>query len=228
MTLCVGVIIFVLTFVFPKFASLFADMWEILPLPTKILMTTSTMVTAYWHVLLIAMLMMVIVSWYILQLKKVKTCIDRFAIKAPLLGSVMVTVYTSQSLRILGSLIQGSVPLLEALTITRATIKNIFYQRFIENIIESAKEGRGIFYAFSQTDFMPETVKQVIKTGEESGRLDFAMLKLADYYDGEIEKQFKTLSTVIEPVALIIMGVIVGFIVMSIVLPIFKLSRAIK
>ena len=227
MGLSLCVIIFVLTFVFPKFADLFADVWEILPASTKILMGVSNFTLEYWYVLIIALLLVLFGSWMALKNKKVLTILDRVKIKTPLIGNLFIMAYTSQMLRTLGFLIGGGVPLLDGLTTTRETIKNTLYQNFVDKIITSAKDGKGISYAFLRTEFLPETVKQVIKTGEDSGKLDFVMIKLSDYYDNEMEKQLKLVSTIIEPVALLIMGVVVGFIVMSIVLPIFKLSQAV-
>ena len=227
MGLSLCVIIFVLTFVFPKFADLFADVWEILPASTKILMGVSNFTLEYWYVLIIAFLLVLFGSWMALQNRTVLTILDRVKIKTPLIGNLFIMAYTSQMLRTLGFLIGGGVPLLDGLTTTRETIKNTLYQNFVDKIIKSAKDGQGISYAFLRTEFLPETVKQVIKTGEDSGKLDFVMIKLSDYYDNEMEKQLKLVSTIIEPVALLIMGVVVGFIVMSIVLPIFKLSQAV-
>ena len=227
MGLSLCVIVFVLTFVFPKFADLFADVWEILPASTKILMGVSNFTLEYWYVLIIALLLVIFGSWMALKNRTVLTILDRVKIKTPLIGNLFIMAYTSQMLRTLGFLIGGGVPLLDGLTTTRETIKNTLYQNFVDKIIKSAKDGQGISYAFLRTEFLPETVKQVIKTGEDSGKLDFVMIKLSDYYDNEMEKQLKLVSTIIEPVALLIMGVVVGFIVMSIVLPIFKLSQAV-
>lgn len=227
MVLSLCVTIFVITFVFPKFANLFADIWDILPLSTKILMAVSSFTLEYWYALIIGLFFVLFISWTILTSKKVIPTIDRLKIRTPLIGKLFIMAYTSQMLRTLGFLIGGGVPLLEGLTTTRETIRNMLYQGFIDKVIQSAKDGKGIAYAFLQTEFLPETVKQVIKTGEDSGKLDFVMIKLSDYYDNEMEKQFKLLSTIIEPLALLVMGVVVGFIVMSIVLPIFKLSKAI-
>ena len=209
------------------FADLFADVWEILPASTKILMGVSNFTLEYWYLLIIALLLVLFGSWMALKNRKVLTILDRVKIKTPLIGNLFIMAYTSQMLRTLGFLIGGGVPLLDGLTTTRETIKNTLYQDFVDKIIKSAKDGQGISYAFLRTDFLPETVKQVIKTGEDSGKLDFVMIKLSDYYDNEMEKQLKLVSTIIEPVALLIMGVVVGFIVMSIVLPIFKLSQAV-
>lgn len=227
MVLSLCVTIFVITFVFPKFANLFADIWDILPLSTKILMAVSSFTLEYWYALIIGLFFVLFISWTILTSKKVIPTIDRLKIRTPLIGKLFIMAYTSQMLRTLGFLIGGGVPLLEGLNTTRETIRNMLYQGFIDKVIQSAKDGKGIAYAFLQTEFLPETVKQVIKTGEDSGKLDFVMIKLSDYYDNEMEKQFKLLSTIIEPLALLVMGVVVGFIVMSIVLPIFKLSKAI-
>ena len=226
--LCLGVIVFILTFVFPKFADLFADIWEVLPLSTKILMATSRFVLEYWYVVIIALATLPVIVWNILQHEKVKPHIDRITIETPVIGKLCVMVYTSQILRSLSFLLGASVPLLEALDITRGTIRNILYKKFIDNIIDAAREGKGVAHAFLHTKFLPETVKQVIKTGEESGRLDFAMMKLSHYYDSEVEEQFKLFSIIIEPLALLVMGAVVGFIVMSVVLPIFKLSRTVR
>jgi type II secretory pathway component PulF len=227
MALSLCVIVFVLTFVFPKFADLFADVWEILPASTKILMGVSNFTLEYWYLLIIALILVAFTCWSSLKSKKVIALLDKIKIKTPLIGTIFIMAYTSQMLRTLGFLINGGVPLLDGLNTTRETIRNTLYQSFVDKIIKSAKDGQGVSAAFLQTDFLPETVKQVIKTGEDSGKLDFVMIRLSDYYDGEMEKQLKLLSTIIEPLALLIMGVVVGFIVMSIVLPIFKLSRAI-
>jgi type II secretory pathway component PulF len=226
--LCFGVIVFVLTFVFPKFAALFADIWDVLPASTKILMAISRLVLDYWYAILIGLPALVLLFLNILQHQKVRPHIDRLKIVVPIVGRLYIMAYTSQMLRTLGFLLAGGVPLLEALTITRDASRNILYQAFIEDVIDGAKEGKGISYTFSQTEFLPETVKQVIKTGEDSGKMDFVMVRLAEYYDDEMEKQFKLLSTIIEPLALLMMGAVVGLIVMAIVFPIFKLSRAVQ
>jgi len=226
--LCLGVIVFILTFVFPKFADLFADIWEVLPLSTKILMAASHFVLEYWYAVIIALAVLPLTVWNVLQHEKVKPYIDRITIEAPVIGKLLVMVYTSQFLRSLSFLLGASVPLLEALNITRETVRNILYKTFIDNIIDDAREGKGIAHAFLQTKFLPETVKQVIKTGEESGSLNFVMRKLSNHFDSEVEEQFKLFSIIIEPLALLVMGAVVGFIVMSVMLPIFKLSRTVR
>jgi type II secretory pathway component PulF len=226
--LCLGVIVFILTFVFPKFADLFADIWEVLPLSTKILMAVSHYVLEYWYAVIIVLTALPVTVWNILQHEKVKPYIDRITIEAPVIGKLLIMVYTSQLLRSLSFLLDARVPLLEALNITRGTVRNILYKTFIDNIIDAAREGKGVAYAFLHTKFIPETVKQVIKTGEEAGRLNFVMMKLSHHYDSEVEEQFKLFSIIIEPLALLVMGSVVGFIVMSVVLPIFKLSRTVR
>jgi type II secretory pathway component PulF len=227
LVLCFGVVVFILTFVFPKFSALFAEIWDVLPVSTKILMKLSDLMLSYWYIFLVGTLILYLFLWWVLKQNKVRLCMDRFKISLPVVGKLFVMIYTAQMLRILGFLIKGSVPLLESLTITREIVGNIFYKNFIGNIIEAAQEGKGIAHTFLQTDFIPETVKQVVKTGEDSSRLDFVMIRLADYYDNEIEQQLQLCTFIIEPLALIVMGGFVGFIVMSIVMPIFKLTKAV-
>ena len=151
MGLSLCVIIFVLTFVFPKFADLFADVWEILPASTKILMGVSNFTLEYWYILIIALLLVIFGSWMALKNRTVLTILDRVKIKTPLIGNLFIMAYTSQMLRTLGFLIGGGVPLLDGHTTTRETIKNTLYQNIVDKNIKSAKDWQGISYAIIRT-----------------------------------------------------------------------------
>jgi len=223
----VGVIIFMLSFVFPRFTVLFKGVEEILPPTTRFLMASSGFLRADWPFVVAFIALAWTGMTFFLRTDRGRLAIDRLKITLPLISGVTIKVYISQLLRTLGFLIGSNVPLLEALVITRRGMANQLFSRFVDRIYENVEAGKGIAPAFEETDFIPETVTQMIKTGEEAQKLSPVMLRLSDYYEGEIKGQVKKLTTVIEPVLLILMGIVVGLIVVSLILPIFKLSRVV-
>jgi type II secretory pathway component PulF len=143
----------------------------------------------------------------------------------PLLKNIFIRIYLVQMMRTLGFLMGCNVPLMDALQITRRGVNNQIFVRFIDETTRNLEEGKGMSPAFIDSAFIPESAKQIVKTGEETQNIAKVMLRLSDYYENEIDDQMKKFATIIEPVLLIIMGVVVGGIVMSLILPIFKLSK---
>jgi type II secretory pathway component PulF len=129
-------------------------------------------------------------------------------------------------LRTLGHLMESAVPILQALDVTRDTIKNRYFGQFIEQIQEHVRQGGKFAQPFSNYPFILDSVKQMVATGEETGDLPNVMLRLAKFYDAEVDRELKTISSMIEPMALIVMGAVVGVIVSSVILPLFKLAHA--
>lgn len=122
---------------------------------------------------------------------------------------------------------ESQVPLLEALEVTRATFTNRYFCYFIDRIRDHVEEGGKFAHTFASYPYILESAKQMVVTGEETGNLAAVMLRLAEFYDTEVEQELKTVSSMIEPVALMILGAVVGLIVASVVLPLFKISSAI-
>jgi type II secretory pathway component PulF len=152
---------------------------------------------------------------------------DRLALSGPIAGRLSTKIYTSQFLRTLGNLLESSVPLIESLEQTRGTIGNQYFRQFVERIAERVRQGGKFSQPFATYPYAPETVKQMVATGEETGSLPTVMLRLADFYDEEVERELKNLASMIEPLALIMMGAVVGLIVSSVILPIFKLASTV-
>jgi type II secretory pathway component PulF len=155
-----------------------------------------------------------------------KTLIDWSSIKLPLIAGMSNKINTCSMLRTLGHLMESAVPILQALDVTRDTIKNQYFGQFIEQIQEHVRQGGKFAQPFSNYPFILDSVKQMVATGEEIGDLPNVMLRLAKFYDAEVDRELKTLSAMIEPMALIAMGAVVGVIVSSVVLPLFKLAHA--
>ncbi|MBI5740462.1 MAG: type II secretion system F family protein [Nitrospirae bacterium] len=222
----VAVVIFLLVFVFPRFAVMFEEIKDLLPPTTKLLIWLSGLMTSYWH---LGVILTGISGWGLhayIKSDKGRLAFHRLKLKLPLVANIYILTYLAQTMRILGFLMHSNVPLIDALKITRKTCKNIIFAEFIEKIADNVEQGKGMSFAFTEADFVPESAKQIIRTGEETQNLPKVMLRLSDYYEEEIDNRLQGISTVIEPMLLIMMGLVVGVIVISLILPIFKLSKA--
>ncbi|MGD8891940.1 MAG: type II secretion system F family protein [Desulfobacterales bacterium] len=220
------VIVFILVFVLPKFTAFFVGKESILPWTTRFLMAASASLQHYWWVYILVLIGTVLgfTAWG--KSKQGRALIDRFFISGPLISGLSNKIYTCEMLRTLGYLMESQVPLLKAIEVTTPTIWNQYYRRFLEKIKDTVDQGGRFAQIFSDYSYIPQTVKQMVTIGEEVGKLPMVMLRLARFYDTEIEQEFKKFAAMIEPIALIIMGGIVGLIISSIVLPMFKLSQA--
>jgi type II secretory pathway component PulF len=147
-------------------------------------------------------------------------------ISFPLISGLANKIYTCEMLRTLGYLMESHVPLLEAMAVTRPTIWNQYYRQFAERIRMHIDQGGRFAQPFASYAYIPQTVKQMVAIGEEAGQLPQVLMRLVKFYDMEIEQELKKLASMIEPIALIVMGGVVGVIVSSIILPLFKLSQA--
>jgi type II secretory pathway component PulF len=220
------VVVFVLVGVLPKFTAFFEGKEHILPLTTRFLMAMSASMREYWWIYLIGC------AGFVLGLKLFKNSergqilIDWSFIKLPLLSRLSNKINTCSMLRTLGNLMESAVPILQALDVTRDTIKNRYFKHFIQKIQDRVREGGKFTQPFSDYPFILDSVKQMVATGEEVGNLSEVMLRLAKFYDAEVDRELKNIATLIEPMALVVMGAMVGVIVSSVVLPLFRLAHA--
>jgi type IV pilus assembly protein PilC len=220
------VVIFILVSVLPKFTRFFEGKEEILPFTTRFLMALSASLQGYWWAYVLGAAGLVVgIKWW-KDSPPGQAMMDLFYVKGPLLSGLCNKIYTCQMLRTLGHLMQSQVPLLEALNVTRSTVKNRYFARFVSDITSHVEQGGKFAQPFSSYPYITETVKSMVATGEEAGRLSPVMLRLAEFFDSEVDQEMKKLSSMIEPLALIVMGGVVGLIVSSIILPMFKLARA--
>ena len=229
--LCVigfGVVVFILLGVLPKFTAFFAGKESILPWTTRfLLMASQTLRYHWWAYFLFACGAVTGVTFW-LKSPPGRALRDRFLVSGPFVSGLTNKIYTCEMLRTIGHLMESQVPLLEALKATRPTIWNRYYRRFVDEISENVDRGGRFSLPFSANPYIPRTVKQMVVIGEETGRLPYVMLRLAAFYDIEIEQELKRFAARIEPIALIIMGAVVGAIVSSIILPLFRLSQALR
>ncbi len=225
MMVAVGAIM--MFFVIPKLTSLYTQSSIDLPLPTKILIATSTFSTRYWWAVII---MMVVLA--ILFRKWVKTTsgsyqFDAFLLKFPVIGKVIQGTTLTSFTRTFGLLTSAGIPLLDALTIVANVMGNQVYKRAIEETYKGVERGLPFSTQLDSVRLFPKIVPQMFRVGEETGKVDQISFRLADYFETESDHFVKNLTVIIEPLVLVILGVGVAFLVLSIILPIYKLSTTV-
>ncbi|MFC1516184.1 type II secretion system F family protein [Thermodesulfobacteriota bacterium] len=225
--MALGVIIFVVVGILPKFEVLFAGKESILPATTRFLMTLSASMRGYWWAYIVAAVGIALGLKFWKESKPGQALADRFFVSAPLVARLSNKIYTAQFLRTVGNLMESRVPLLEALDVSRTTFGNRHFRYFIDSIRDHVEQGGRFSDPFADYPYIMASVKQMVATGEDAGNLPRVMLRLADYYDNEVDRELKIVSSMIEPLALVFMGTVVGIIVSSVILPIFKMAHAI-
>ncbi len=218
------VVCFVIMFVFPRLAVFLKGKEALLPITTLFFMALSTFLQSYWHLLLIGLVLFGFGLKMLLKSEKIKSLVERYRFKIPIIKTLLIQSYTSYFLSNLGFLLTGGVPLLEALTVTKTIVKSTLYQRFIQELIDSVEKGAGFSAPFRRQSFIPVTVKEMIHTGEETGNLNKVVIRLGEYYAQEFKKGMEIFCSLLEPLIIILMGGVVGIIVLSIIIPIFRLS----
>ena len=222
-----GVIVFVLVVVFPKFGAMFAKIHDQLPVTTIALMHASDFLRSYWMQTVAALAAVSVLTLRWAASPKGRDTLDRLKVTLPGIKHVFMQIYLTQSLRVMSLSLANGVNIVDTLAATRDVVRNGILQRFFITIEEQVQQGNGLAAGFKQNDMIPLLVQRMIATGEESGNLPKVMSRLADYYERELTKRLKSVSKMAEPVMLMVMGLIVGVIVSSLILPIFKLSRAV-
>ena len=222
-----AVVVFVLVVVFPKFADLFSQIADQLPASTKFLMGSSEVLKEHWMLLSIGLALAIggFKFWSSTESGTLK--LDWAKLNFPLVRNIFVQMYLVNTLRVLSLSLGNGVGMMDSLQACKFVVKNSVFQRFIGQVEEQVEIGNGIAAGFKNTSFIPPIVEQMISTGEETGNLPKVLSRLADYFENELSSKLRTLSRLAEPVMLLIMGGVVGLIVSSLILPIFKLTRVV-
>ncbi len=221
------VVVFVLVVVFPKFGDMFARIQDQLPPTTVALMAMSDVLRDYWWQLLLVLggAGLLIARW--LNSEAGRTVTDRWKLTMPGVGKIFVQLYIAQSFRVVSLSLAHGVSIVDALDATRDVVSNRLYRALLVKVERSVQEGGTIAAGFTESQLMPDLVKQMIATAESSGNLAPVMGRVAEHYERELSRRLVSLSKMAEPAMLLVMGVVVGIIVSSLILPIFKLSKAV-
>lgn len=227
-SLAIGVTIFLLTFVLPKFADVFAGKESAMPWPTIFLMNLSDFMVQWWWGVLGGIFAVLIFLVLFIKTEPGGWWFDQMKLRVPIFSRMFRALYISRSLHTMGELVNAGVPMLDTLAITGEISGNRMYKRMWRSVYSSVKQGKKIIQPLQKTPLLPKAVVQMVGAGEESGKLGEVLDEVSTYYAKQLREAIKTVTSLIEPVMIIIMGSVVGFIAMAIILPIFKLSTLVK
>ena len=226
--LAIVAVVFILTFVLPKFVTIFERSGVLLPLPTRMLMGLSSFIVSYWYLLLLAIAGIVTGIYFYVKSPKGSLMIDWLILQLPILGSLARMIQSTVLLRTMGTLLDAGVTLVDTLDIAQSACRNSLFRQFARDISKNVVRGQDLASSFDESDLVSPTIKQMVRTGEQTGTLAPVLNSVCDHLDAAVDKQTKRLSAIFEPMIIIVMGIVIGFIAVSVLLPLFRLSRAAK
>jgi type IV pilus assembly protein PilC len=218
---------FMLLFIIPTFAKMYSDFGSDLPAPTMIVMAISDLVRTKWWLLVSVTVALVVGFRRYYSTKKGKAVIDRYSLRVPVFGQVLLKASIARFTRTLGTLVSSGVPILEGLDITGKAAGNYVVKEAVAKTKASISSGQTIAGPLRDSEVFPPMVVQMIAVGEETGALDEMLSKIADFYDEEVDAAVDAMTSVIEPIMIVLMGGVVGGMVVAMYLPIFKLVSVI-
>lgn len=220
-----SLMLYLMVSVVPKIVGIFEDAKATLPLPTKILMAVSNFAESYWYLIILGAAGL---AWYLrrwMQTPQGRFKVDTLSLKAPIFGTLFRKIAISRFSRTLGTLLKSGVQLLAALDIVKNVVDNKVLTEAIESTKHSVKEGESIAEPLKRSGQFPPMVIHMIAVGEKTGALETMLEKVADSFDTEVDTTVSSLTTLLEPLMILVMGGVVSFIVLSILLPILKMSE---
>ena len=223
-----GILFFLLTFIVPNITKIFSDMEQTLPLPTIVLIGASNFLKSFWWLILAILVGALILGRQFKKTPKGNYIWDDIKIRIPLFGTINRKTAMARFGRTLGSLLQSGVPLLSALEIVKNIVNNALIADVIDKAMVDIEAGSSLAAPLAQNRWFPPITVQMITVGEQSGELEKMLDKVGDIYEKEVESQIMALTSILEPVMILLMALVVGFIVFSILLPIFEMSQMVR
>lgn len=226
MFLATGVTIFLLTFILPKFTPLFTRKGIQLPKPTVVMMSISSALMDYWYLWIAGIVLSIVGFVFGRRTEQGRMAWDWVKLNLPIVGTMCKKVTISRSVRTLGTMIASGVPILDALQLSADVAGNYFYEQLWKKVSHSVTEGNQINQALRGDPLFPPMLVQMITAGEQTGQLGPVLERVSNYYDQEVETSLKTVTSMIEPIMITVMGAVVGGIALALLLPIFTLSKS--
>ncbi len=224
-----GISFILIFFIFPKIIPIFTSFRMELPLPTRMLIGFVNVFTAYGIWILAGFLLFIAAAWFLFQVKKVRFMFHRFLLSLPYIGKVSQNINMTAFARTFGTLLKSGIKIVDAIMITADTVPNLIFQKKLKLMAEKVKNGELMSsYMVEESQFFPPIFSQMVEVGESTGHLDENLNYLADFYESEVDEIFKNISTVLEPMLLLLMGIVVGFIVLAVITPIYGFTQALK
>jgi type II secretion system protein F len=223
-----GVLFFLLSFVVPNLTRIFTEMKQVLPLPTTLLIWFSGFLQAYWWAIILLIVAIIFGIKQFIKTPRGRYIWDSLKLRFPVIGQINRKIALSRFGRTLGSLLQSGVPLITSLQIVRNIVNNVLIGDVIDDAMEDIQAGKSLHLALSRSAWFPPVFRQMVAVGEQSGDLEKMLQKIADAYEREVETRITGMTALIEPIMILGMAVVVGFIVISILLPIFEMNQMVR
>ena len=222
----IGVFILIMVFVVPKLTEMYSSMNIDLPLPTKILIGISNFMTTKWYVLIALCIGLVVAFNYYRKSKFGMYQLAKLSLAFPIFGTLNKEKELTEFTRILSLLIGSGVPIVDSLNISSQSVNNVLYSDAIQGAAKKVEKGLPLSGILSSDPNFPPIVSQMVTVGQETGKMDEVLDKLSTYFEGEADMKLKNLSTALEPLIMVVLGVMVGALILSIILPIYKLTSS--
>jgi type II secretory pathway component PulF len=219
---------FLLTFVIPKLSGVFKDMGSALPAPTVALLAISGFIGRYWWAILLGIAAAIYGFRFWVQTPDGRQTYDRFRLQAPLMGPLVQKIVSARLVRTLGTLLHGGVPILDAMDISASAVGNVVASEAVMEARGGVRQGETLHEAMERSGVFLPVVKHMTAVGEETGRLPAMLLRTSDTLDFEVDNALRRMTSLVEPLVVLLMGGFVGFVVLSILLPIFQANSLVK
>ena len=220
-----GAVVFLLTFVFPRFAVILADLGQALPLPTRLVLAVSDAFLAYWWAIAAAVLVIVVVWQAMARSEAGRLQLDTGLLGLPVAGDVLRKVEVGRAIRTIGTLLSSGVPLLGALDVAREGAGNLVVANALAAVHDGVKRGEGLAKPMAQSGAFPTLVVHMVRVGEETGRLDEMLGRVAGTYEREVRVAVRRLVATLEPAIIVVLGLVVLGIVLAILLAILSVNE---
>ena len=224
-TVAILILVVIMLFVVPAFEKMFADIGQALPAPTQLLLNTSQAIQTYWYLIPLIPIFLMFIMKMIARTEAGERWIDTFKLRMPVFGNIIKKSSVARFCRTLGTLIASGVPILEALRIVKDAVGNVIISNAIEDVHGSIREGDTIADPLRASGIFDELLVNMIDVGEETGELDKMLMKIADNYEADVDVAVEGMSSLLEPLLIVGMGLVVGFIVISLFLPLVSIIK---
>lgn len=225
LVIAVAVVILMLTVVVPMFVGMFESSGAPLPGPTKFLIGLSEGLKANGLVYLLFLVIVGIVVKIYLSTENGKAAFHSLLLRAPLIGNLQIKVFTARLARTLGTLMRTGVDITKSINLTTKTISNVIVQQGLADVESQVNQGKSLYEPIKALNIFPAMLENMIMLGEESGTLEDMLLKTADYYEEEVDREIQRLTSLMEPAIIVVLGGMIAFIVLSIMLPMFEMMN---
>ncbi|HRI89540.1 MAG TPA: type II secretion system inner membrane protein GspF [Candidatus Hydrogenedentes bacterium] len=220
----VGIITFMMTFIVPRIVQVFSRQNRELPMITNIMIETSTFVRQWWFVIIAGCIGVFVLWRFWVSRPEGRLRWDRFKMKIPLYGPLYVKMISTRFARTLGTMLQSGLTMMTALDVVKSVLENKVIESCMDDVKAGVRRGRDLTVPLRETGFFPPMLLNMVELGQRSGEIENMLIKVADTYDEDIEVTVNGIVSLLEPIMILVMGVFVGFLVMSLLLPIFDIS----